>query len=153
MYLTVFLHHFSWHHTYPIIERKLFAVSKYQVVNGFIFTNHSLFEPSVTKGYGSVLIIFYQFQPKKMISVRSEFIHWALWRTLMKTECFSSFTTPQSFWQSSAPCALRTLVTSVFLYSLTRAALMSLGKAEIRVYLSLSPCHSLSLSLSLYIYI
>ena len=34
---------------------------------------------------------------------------------------FCSFTTPQVFWQSSAPGALSTLVTSVVLYSLTRA--------------------------------
>ena len=38
---------------------------------------------------------------------------------------FCSFTTPQAFWQSSAPGALSTLVTSVVLYSLTRATLMS----------------------------
>ena len=34
---------------------------------------------------------------------------------------------------SSAPGALSTLVTSVFLYSLTRASLMSPGKDETRV--------------------
>ena len=62
--------------------------------------------------------------------MRSEFIHWALWRTLMRTEYFCSFTTPQAFWQSSAPGALSTLVTSVVLYSLTRATLMSRGKNE-----------------------
>ena len=45
---------------------------------------------------------------------------------------FCSFTTPQAFWQSSAPGALRTLVTSVVLYSLTRATLMSPGKDETR---------------------
>ena len=44
---------------------------------------------------------------------------------------FCSFTTPQVFWQSSAPGALSTLVTSVtsvVLYSLTRATLMSSWK-------------------------
>ena len=34
---------------------------------------------------------------------------------------FCSFTTPQAFWQSSSTGALSTLVTSVALYSLTRA--------------------------------
>ena len=46
---------------------------------------------------------------------------------------FCSFTTPQAFWQSSSPGALSTLVTSVVLYSLTRATLMSPGKDETRV--------------------
>ena len=46
---------------------------------------------------------------------------------------FCSFTTPQTFWQSSALRALSILVTSVFLYSLTRATLMSPGKDETRV--------------------
>ena len=46
---------------------------------------------------------------------------------------FCSFTTQQVFWQSSAPGALSTLVASVVLYSLTRAALMSHGKDETRV--------------------
>ena len=45
---------------------------------------------------------------------------------------FCSFTTPQAFWQSSAPGALSTLVTSVVLYSLTPATLMSPGKDETR---------------------
>ena len=35
------------------------------------------------------------------------------------------YTTPQTFWRSSAPGALSTLVTSVVLYSFTRATLMS----------------------------
>ena len=39
----------------------------------------------------------------------------------------------QAFWQSSAPGALSTLVTSIVLYSLTRATLMSPGKDEARV--------------------
>ena len=39
----------------------------------------------------------------------------------------------QAFWQSSAPGVLSTLVTSVVLYSLTRATLMSPGKDETRV--------------------
>ena len=43
---------------------------------------------------------------------------------------FRSFTTPQAFWKSSAPGALSTLVTSVVLYSLTRATLMSPEKFE-----------------------
>ena len=46
---------------------------------------------------------------------------------------FCSFTTPQAFWQSSAPGTLSTLVTSVVLYSLARATLMSPGKDETRV--------------------
>ena len=44
------------------------------------------------------------------------------------------FTTPQAFWESSAPGALSTLVTSVVPYSLTEATLMSPGKNETRVY-------------------
>ena len=45
----------------------------------------------------------------------------------MRTEYFCSLTTPQVFWQSSAPGALNTLVTSsVVLYWITRATLMSL---------------------------
>ena len=43
---------------------------------------------------------------------------------------FCSLTTPQAFWQSSALGPLSTLVTSVVLYSLTRATLMSPGKDE-----------------------
>ena len=46
---------------------------------------------------------------------------------------FWSFTTPQAFWQSSAPGALSILVTLVVLYSLTRATLISLGKDKTRV--------------------
>ena len=46
---------------------------------------------------------------------------------------FCSFTTPQAFWQSSAPGALSTLVTSVVLCSLTRATMMSPGKDKTRV--------------------
>ena len=133
------------------------------------------------------------------VDIRSEFIHWELWRTLVRTEyvfvcsphhqhfgkagalstlvtsvvlypltrailmspgmdetrvCgytfwiyslstlentdenkifFCSFTTPQAFWQSSAPGALSTLVTSAVHYSLTRATMMSPGKDETRV--------------------
>ena len=48
---------------------------------------------------------------------------------------FCSFTTPQAFWQSSASGALSTPVTSVALYSLTRATLMSPGKDETRIYI------------------
>ena len=143
MYLAEFLYQFSWHHTYPIIERKLFAASKYQVVNGFIFTNHSLFQPSVTKGYGLALIIFISFDLRKWsVYALNLFIehsgeHW--WEQNVSPR------SPQAFWQSSAPCALRTLVTSVVVYSLTRAPLMGPGKDEISLFLSLS--------LSLYIYI
>ena len=46
---------------------------------------------------------------------------------------FCLFTTPQAFWKSSAPGALSTVVTSVVLYSLTRATLMSPRKDETRV--------------------
>ena len=51
----------------------------------------------------------------------------------MRTEYFCSFTPPKSFWQSSAPGFLSTLVTPVVLCSLTRATLMSPGKDEARV--------------------
>ena len=46
---------------------------------------------------------------------------------------FCSFTTPQAFWKSSVPGALSTLVTSVVLYSLTRATLTGPGKDATRV--------------------
>ena len=46
----------------------------------------------------------------------------------MRTKFFVR--SPQTFWQSSAPGALSTLVTSVVLYSLTRARLMSPGQDE-----------------------
>ena len=62
--------------------------------------------------------------------IRSEFIHWTLWRRLMRKEYFCSFTTPQAFWQSSAHDALSTLLTSIVLYSLTWATLISPGKDE-----------------------
>ena len=39
----------------------------------------------------------------------------------------------ETYWQSSAPGTLSTLVISVVLYSLTRATLMSPGKDETRV--------------------
>ena len=53
--------------------------------------------------------------------------HW------LEQNIFCSFTTPQAFWQSSAPGALSTLVTSVVLYSLNEATLMSPLKNETRV--------------------
>ena len=40
---------------------------------------------------------------------------------------------PQTFWLSSAPGALSTLVTSVDLFSLTQGTLMSPGQDETRV--------------------
>ena len=46
---------------------------------------------------------------------------------------FCSFTTPQAFWQSSAPGALSTPVTSIALYLLTWVTLMSPRKDETRV--------------------
>ena len=49
----------------------------------------------------------------------------------MRTKYFFA-RSPQAFWQSSAPGALSTLVTSVILYS-TRATLRSSGKDETRV--------------------
>ena len=81
----------------------------------------------------------------------------------MRTEYFCSFTTPQAFWQSSAPGVLSTLVTSVVLYSLTQATLMSPGKDEPRVcgyiiyisiylYICLSISVSISIYLSIYLY-
>ena len=60
---------------------------------------------------------------------------------------FCSFITPQAFWHSSAPGALSTLVTSVVLYSLTRATVMSPGKDETNV------CGYLHLYIYIYIYI
>ena len=60
---------------------------------------------------------------------------------------FCSFTTPQAFWQSSAPGALSTLVTSVVLYSLTRATLMSPGKDGTRV------CGCIYIYIYIYMYI
>ena len=59
---------------------------------------------------------------------------------------FCSFTTSQEFWQSSAPGALSTLVTSVVLCSLTRATLMSPGKDETRV------CGYIYIYIYIYIY-
>ena len=64
--------------------------------------------------------------------IRSEFIHWALWRTLMRTTFFY-VCSPQVIWLSSAPGALSTLLTSVVLYSLTLTRLMSPGQDEIRL--------------------
>ena len=46
---------------------------------------------------------------------------------------FCSFTTPQAIWQSLAPGALTTLVTSVTLYWLTQIILISPGKDKTRV--------------------
>ena len=48
---------------------------------------------------------------------------------LLSFNIFCLFTT-QAFWQSSAPGALSTLVTTVVLYSLIQATLMSPGKDE-----------------------
>ena len=53
--------------------------------------------------------------------------HWWEWNI------FCSFTTPQAFWQNSAPGALSTLVTSVALHSLTRSTLTSPRNDETRV--------------------
>ena len=54
-------------------------------------------------------------------------------RTLENTDENKNFfvRSPQAFWQSSAPGVLSTLVTSVVLYSLTRATLMSPGQDEV----------------------
>ena len=146
------------------------------------------------------------------VDIPSEFSHWALWRTQMRTEYFSfvhdttsilaklsawcfehsgdisysllvkrshtdesfeewntclwiyalnlfiehsgehwreqnvfcSFVTPQVFWQGSAPGALSSLVTSIFLYALARAILMSPGKEETRVCVYTLSIYSLS---------
>ena len=64
--------------------------------------------------------------------VRSEYIHWALWRTLIRTKYFFALS-PQAFWLSSEPGVLSTLVTSVVFYLLTRAPLMRPGQDEMRV--------------------
>ena len=53
----------------------------------------------------------------------------------MRTKYFLLVHTPQAFWQSSAPRALSTLVTSVVLYWLTRATPASSGKDETRIYI------------------
>ena len=50
----------------------------------------------------------------------------------MRTK-YSFIRSPQAFWLSSAPGVLSTLMTSVVLYALTRATLMSPGKYETRV--------------------
>ena len=63
-------------------------------------------------------------------------LHWLIdhsgehWR---EQNIFRLFTTPQAFWQSSATGALTTQVTSVALYSLARATLITTGKGETRV--------------------
>ena len=54
-------------------------------------------------------------------------LHWR------QKNMFCLLTTPQSFWKSSAPGALSTLVTSAVLYSLIWATLMSPGKDETRI--------------------
>ena len=59
---------------------------------------------------------------------------------------FCLFTTPEAFWQSSAPGPLSTLVTSVVLYSLTRSTLMSPGKDETHV------CGQIYIYIYIYIY-
>ena len=53
----------------------------------------------------------------------------------MRTKYFLFVHTPQAFWQSSAPRALSTLVTSVVLCWLTRATPTSSGKDETRIYI------------------
>ena len=65
------------------------------------------------------------------MDISSEFIHWALWRTLMKTNFF--FCSPQAFWLSSAPGTFSTLVTSVVLYLVTRATLVGPGQDKTHV--------------------
>ena len=65
------------------------------------------------------------------VDIRSEFIHWELWRTLVRTEyVFVCSPHHQRFGKAGA---LSTLVTSVVLYPLTRAILMSPGMDETRV--------------------
>ena len=68
--------------------------------------------------------------------IRSEFIHWALWRTLMRAKYFlfvhhtASISAKLSTWCFvEHPGDIR----SVYLYSLTRATLMSSEKDETRV--------------------
>ena len=58
------------------------------------------------------------------------------------------------FWLSSAPGVLSTLVTSVVLYSLTRATLMSLGQDETRVcgYIYIYMCVCVYIYIYVYIY-
>ena len=59
-----------------------------------------------------------------------------------------------AFWQSSAPGTLSTLVTSVVLYSLTRATLMNPGKDETRAcgYIYLSTYQYICLYIYTYTY-
>ena len=56
-----------------------------------------------------------------------------LFRKIDKLGQIYKQTSSQAFWLSSAPSALSTLVTSVVLYSLTRATLMSPGQDETRL--------------------
>ena len=56
--------------------------------------------------------------------VCSEFIYWALWRTMIRTKYFF-VCSPDPFWLCSVPGVLSTLVTSVVFYSLTQATLIS----------------------------
>ena len=63
--------------------------------------------------------------------VCSECTHPALWRTLMTTKRFFFVGSPQAFRQSSAPGPLSTLVTSVILYSFTRATNFKISKFPI----------------------
>ena len=65
--------------------------------------------------------------------IRSEFIHWAPWEHGWEQNIFCLLTTPQAFWQASARGDLSTLMTSVVLYSLTWATLMSPGIDKTRV--------------------
>ena len=83
-----------------------------------------------TKVYIYIYIYIYIYALHLLIEHSGE--HW--W----EQDIFYSFITPQAFWQSSAPGALSTLVTSVVLYSLTWATLMSPGKDETRVYISMN---------------
>ena len=65
--------------------------------------------------------------------IRSEFIHWAPWEHGWEQNIFCLLTTPQAFRQASARGDLSTLMTSVVLYSLTWATLMSPGIDKTRV--------------------
>ena len=61
-----------------------------------------------------------------------------------KQNIFCLLTTPQVFWQSLAPGAMRTLVTSVVFYCLTWATLTSPGKDETLAYVYTVRIYSLS---------
>ena len=68
-----------------------------------------------------------------LVHLLKSYIYLYIWEHWWEQNIFCSFTIPQAFWQSSALGALCTLGTSVVLYSLPQATLMSPAKEETRV--------------------